>query len=235
MSVFSTFIIRQHRPYLYASLVLIIIALTALIQHYIYLKATQVQQEQIKQHDQLNDSYRALLLDNNDLSNKLALSNNNLDQHKYEIEVQQATIIKLEQALGTLQEQLTAQNKELLFYQLITQVDRSNELQISEPSLRADSTDPAVVHYQLVITQGAKFYKPLTGKIEIRVNTLHKGRLDPVFLTDHPLNLRHVQLIEGQIQLTEKILPENITIVIMQNKKELLSRSFNWQLSPPPE
>lgn len=232
MSVFSTLTIRQRRPHYVAALVVISAVLTFLIQRYAYLKTTRSHQQQIKQYQQLNDAYQSLHTDNKELSDTLILRNTNVESQKYELEIQQATILKLEQQLSTLQKQRTSLNKKLVFYQTITQDDRLQKLQIRELDLRADSTDPTIVHYRLVITQGANINQALTGTIEIIVNAMQHETLESVFATVHPLKLRHVQLIEGQIKLTEKTMPKTITIAIIQNEKELLTQLFNWQLSP---
>lgn len=232
MSVFNTFTIGQHRPHYAVALVVISVVLTFLIQRYAYLKTTQVQQQQIKQYQQLDDAYQSLRTDNKELSDTLILRNTSTDSQKYELAIQQATILKLEQQLSTLQKQLTSLNKELVFYQTITQGDRPQKLQIRELELRADSADPTLVHYRLIITQGAKINQALTGTIEIIVNAIQHQTSESVLVAAHPLQLRHVQLIEGQIKLTEKTMPKTITIAIIQNGKELLTQLVNWQLSP---
>ncbi|MBL1320248.1 MAG: hypothetical protein COA63_004205 [Methylophaga sp.] len=232
MSSVAKFIVRQHRPYFYVMILIASIALTFLIQRYVYLKETQVQQQKIKEYQQLNDLYQQLRNKSEEMGKYISLSDVRLESNKYELDLQKATIQQLEQQIGQQQNQLAAFNKELLFYQTITQGDRPNKLQIRELVLRSDAANSDIVHYRLVITQGKKINQALTGTIEMVSNISEEQSL---VIAEHSLNLRHVQLIEGQINIIGNEIPKSITITIKQKKKTLLSQSFDWQLSPHPE
>lgn len=232
MPSLAKFIVRQHRPYFYVTILIGAIALTFFIQRFIYLKETQVQQQQIKEYQQLDNLYQQLRIKSEEMSEYILLSDSRLDDNKYELDLQKATIQQLEQQQSQQQEQLAEFNKELLFYQTITQGDRPNKLQIRELLLRSDATDPDTIHYRLVITQGKKINQALTGTIEMIGNMSEE---ESSVIAEHPLSLRHVQLIEGQIKITNNSAPKSITITIKQKKKTLLSQSFDWQLNPPPE
>jgi len=232
MASLIKFIFRQHPPYFYVVVLLIAIVLTFFIQRYVYLKTTQVQQQKIKQFQQLDDMYQQLRTKNEETTESLLLKNKTLDSNKHELNLQTETIQQLEQQLSLQQEQLATLNKELLFYEAITQGDRPNKLQIRELHLRSDTTNSDIVHYRVVITQGKKINQALTGTIEM-VSNMPQDKT--IALAEHPLNLRHVQLIEGQIQIANNEIPDSITVTIKQKKKTLLSQAFNWQLSPPSE
>ncbi len=232
MSSLAKFIVRQHRPYFYVSILIVSIALTFLIQRYVYLKETQVQQQKFKEYQQLDDLYQQLRSENKEMSKYILLSDTHLEDNKYELDLQKSTIQQLEKQHGLQQEQLAALNKELLFYETLTQGERPNKLQIRELHLRSDPTNSDIVHYRLVITQGKKINQALTGTIEM-VSNMPQDKM--ITLAEHPLNLRHVQLIEGQIKIIDNDEPESITITIKQKKKTLLSQSFDWQLSSTPE
>lgn len=232
MSSLSKFIIRQHRPYFYVAILIAAISLTFLIQRYVYLKETHIQQQQIKEYKQLNNLYQQLRNENEEMSKYILLSNSRLEDNKYELTLQKETIQQLEKQLSQQQEQLASLNKELLFYEMITQGDRPDKLQIRELNLRPDSLHSDIVHYRLVITQGKKINQALSGTIEMVSNMPQE---EPIVLAEHPLHLRHVQLIEGQIKIIDQKTPTSITITIKQKKKTLLSQSFDWQLSPSSE
>ena len=232
MSSVTKFIIRQHRPYVYAAILIAVVALTFFIQRYLYLKETQIQQQKIKKYQQLDDLYQQLRNKNEELGEYIVLSDARLDDNKYELELQKETIAQLGQQIGRQQQQLSDFNKELLFYQTITQGDRPNKLQIRELVLRSGDANSDIVHYRLIITQGKKINQALTGTIEMISNMSEE---ESTVIAEHPLNLRHVQLIEGQIKIFDDNEPKSITIIIKQKKKELLSQSFDWQLSSPTE
>ena len=232
MSSVTKFIIRQHRPYVYAAILIAVVALTFFIQRYLYLKETQIQQQKIKKYQQLDDLYQQLRNKNEELGEYIVLSDARLDDNKYELELQKETIAQLGQQIGRQQRQLSDFNKELLFYQTITQGDRPNKLQIRELVLRSGDANSDIVHYRLIITQGKKINQALTGTIEMISNMSEE---ESTVIAEHPLNLRHVQLIEGQIKIFDDNEPKSITIIIKQKNKELLSQSFDWQLSSPTE
>jgi hypothetical protein len=228
----AKFIVRQHRPYFYVTILIVAIASTFLIQRYVYLKETQVQQKKIKEYQQLDDLYQQVRKKNAEMSEYILVGDTHLESNKYELDLQRATIQQLEKQLSQQQEQLATFNKELLFYETITQGARPNKLQIRELDLRSDAIHSDIVHYRLIITQGKKINQALTGTIEIISNASEE---ESIVIAEHPLNLRHVQLIEGQIKIIDNNVPESITITIKQKKKTLLSQSFDWQLSSTPE
>lgn len=232
VSSLRKFIIRPHRPYFYVLVLICAVALTFFIQRYLYLKATHVQQQKIKQYQQLDDAYQKLRAKNKEMREYIVQSDETLSDNKHEIDLQKETIEQLEQQLEQQQEHLFSLNKELLFYQTITQGERPNKLQIRELLLRLDPTNSDIVHYRLVITQGKKINKALSGTIKMVSNMSEQ---ESKTIAEHPLNLRHVQLIEGQIKIIDGITPKSITITIKQKKKELLTQSFDWQLGAFPE
>jgi len=232
VSSLAKFIVRRHRPYFYVTILVVSVALTFLIQRYVYLKETQVQQQKVKEYQQLDDSYQQLRINNEEMTEHISLSDTRLESNKYELDLQKATIEQLEQQLSQQQEQLATLNKELLFYEGLTQGDRPNKLQIRELHLRSDATNSDIVHYRLVITQGKKINQALTGTIEM-ISEMAQDKT--IILAEHPLNLRHVQLLEGQIKIIDNNEPKSITITIKQKNKTLLSQSFDWQLSSTPE
>ena len=82
-----------------------------------------------------------------------------------------------------------------------------------------------LIHYRLVITQGKSITKPVVGMVSINIDS------DSTSISEQPLNLRYVQLIEGQLNVAGSLQPKSITITITQAKKTKLSRSFDWQLT----
>jgi hypothetical protein len=70
----------------------------------------------------------------------------------------------------------------------------------------------------LLLPKAKKVSKPLTGKILLALNTA-QGE-DTIDIAEHSLSLRHIQVIEGHINVTENIRPESIAIDIIQGKKK---------------
>ena len=229
MSPLNKFIVSRHRPYFYVIILIAAVTFTFLIQRYVHLYTTKIQQQKVAEFHQLDDLYQHLLKKSKEMEQYIALSNSHLEKNKHELHLQKETIQQLEKQLNSQQEQFASLNKDLLFYQAITQGDRPKKLQIRELVLRTDPDNSDIVHYQLVVTQGEKVNQALTGTIEI-VGDMAQD--EPVIIAEHSLNLRHVQLIKGQIQLLDTQVPESISVIIKQKNKTLLSQSFNWQLSP---
>jgi hypothetical protein len=43
--------------------------------------------------------------------------------------------------------------------------------------------------------------------------------------------LRHVQVVEGMIELPEAIMPTSVSVSLIQNKKTTLTQRFDWQFT----
>ena len=155
----------------------------------------------------------------------------NIIEQSSEEAIQLATTKQLQLQLTDLQQQINSLNKDLLFYQSITQGNSSSKLQIRELHLRADPLQPELVRYRLVITQGKKINSAITGTIKISLNTDDNGAKKQHAIAQHKLNLRHVQVLEGKINMVDKINPLTIKIELIRKKQKKLSRTFDWQLS----
>lgn len=229
MSSLNKVIIRQEQPYRCAIYILIAVIITATTQWW-FLKEDSISLQQ-----NLNFLQQNLNLSR---QNTQQLSDEKLDLHQQnktlnamtstqlqEIGIQQATVKELQLQLVALQDQVFTLDKELLFYQNITQGTSSAKLQIRELHLTADSIKPDTINYRLVITQGKEITKAMTGSVTINIDK------DPTVISEQPLNLRYVQLIEGQLKMAESTSTKSVTITIKKAKKTLLSRTFDWQLT----
>jgi hypothetical protein len=114
-------------------------------------------------------------------------------------------------------------NKELIFYQGITQGNTSSKLQIRELKLSTNNDQPDTTNYRIVVTQGENITKPITGTIQL---TLNYDSDKPRLISDHQLNLRHVQIVEGTLKLEDNVIPKSITVALIQNKKNHLIRNL---------
>ncbi|PCJ29893.1 MAG: hypothetical protein COA90_11060 [Gammaproteobacteria bacterium] len=187
------------------------------------LKSKSAQLEQVAQDKQ--QQAQIFEQENNSLQTHLI-------QQRSEIAIQQATIEQLQLNLAELQQSQLLQDKDLLFYQSITQGQTSSKLQIKELKLYQDTEASDLIRYRLVITQGKKINKPIQGSIRMVLSIDNNGTIEQQKLESHDLNLRHVRVLEGQIKLNENALPISIKVTLVQNKKTTLTREFKWQLSP---
>jgi hypothetical protein len=230
MSSLDKYVIHQAKPFRLAILILIAVAITAASVWY-YLKddSTSLQENLIFLEKNLNlsrQNSQQLSDESLDLREQNRQLNDTTSIQLQELNIQQATVDQLQQQIVDLQDQVITLNKELMFYQNITQGATSTELQIRELHLTADAEQADVIHYRLVITQGKNIAKPVTGSVVITVDKNKKA------LTEQPLNLRYVQLIEGRLTVADSSQKKSITVTIMQDKKPKLSRTFDWQLTP---
>lgn len=214
-------IIEQPRPYLRLIIFSLVVAITLSIQWYIHhQKALQLQQDITslqQQLEQITDKYSLLIKDS--------------PQNRSDLAIEKATNQQLQLRLDELQEQVHEQTKDILFYQSITQGNNSSKLQFRELNLRVDDNEPDTIRYRLVITQGKKITSPITGTINMVVNTETNGTKFQHALDEHQLNLRHVQVIEGQIKLENDVQPKTISIDLTQKNKITLSKTFDWKLA----
>ncbi|MCB2428017.1 DUF6776 family protein [Methylophaga pinxianii] len=149
----------------------------------------------------------------------------------------QATVQQLQNRLEQLQKKVIELDKELLFYQNITQGNSTSELQIRDLQIRPDPENTAQLRYRLAITQGKNLSEPITGEVIIKLQETEgegdKAKVTDLNVTEHPLNLRHVQVIEGVFNMSELKTPQQISVSLRQKDKTLVSRTFDWQTDPP--
>ncbi len=224
MSYSTKHIIQQPRPYRTLLIIIIVASLTAVIQWYIYRDNSNEQQQLISKLEQQVDQ----LLEQNARLQKVA---NLAPIKKSDLAIEKATNEQLQLQLDELQQQLLTQTKDLLFYQSITQGNNSSKLQFRELYLSADSNEADTIRYRLVITQGKKITTPITGDINLVVNVESDGSIVQHKLGTHKLNLRHVQVIEGEIKLENNVQPKTISVELIQKNKVTLSKTFEWKLN----
>jgi regulator of replication initiation timing len=179
------------------------------------------------QYEQLVSENQRLTGENQQLASQLE----NINQMQA---LQQATDSQLQTELQSMQEQIIALNKELLFYQNITQGNASSELQVRELHLRPVADDPASFLYRIVLTQGKRITKAIKGDVLITLNLAGDGEAQSRLLDQHDLKIRHVQVLEGTLKLAENERPESIRIMLRQADKTLTERTFKWEVSPSP-
>lgn len=229
MSPLGKVVIHQPKPYRCAIYILISVLITAATQWF-FMKEGSISLQQnlnfLQQNLNLSrQSFQQLNDEKLDLHQQNKTLNDMTNTQLQEINIQQATVDELQQQLVALQDQVFSLDKELLFYQSITQGASSGKLQIRELHLTADANQSDIIHYRIVITQGKEITKPMTGLVKININK------SPTVISEKPLNLRYVQLIEGRFNTAESNRAKTITITIKQATKTILSRTFDWQLT----
>lgn len=227
MSVLQPYEIRQRRPFRCLVWILLITLLVAAGQWYY--------------HRHISAEQAALRAANQQLSTELAelqasyqaISQTRSSQQQLQA-MHEATTAQLENRLQQLQQKVIDLNKELLFYQNITQGTGSSELQVRELQLRSDSSDNSQLRYRLVITQGDNISEPISGKVVVSLQADTASTETTDIICEHTLNLRYVQVIEGNFTLPQTA-PAQLVVTLTQNDKSLTSRAFNWQEILPNE
>ncbi len=222
MSSLSKHVIHQPKPFRQLIIVILVAILTFSVQWFVQQTQSTTDQQHIQQ---LEDENKALA--ENSKTSTLASK----QHYSQKLALEQATTAQLQVQISSLQEQVLTLNKELLFYQTVTQGNSSSKLQIRELDLRADPSRADIVRYRIVMTQGKKINKPITGTINVLMNSDNKGTAEQYTIEQHPLSLRHVQVLEGQIKIEDDTTPLTLTVDLIQNKKITLSRTFDWQLA----
>jgi|GEM_PF-451775 len=234
MSSLKKHVIKQPKPLRWLGFILAIITITFAIQWYANQNSSFAQLQQIKELSQQQQDLEQQLQDQ--ISQNQQISETNTELHRVQTEqqqhlaIQQATDQQLQQQLVELQNKVISLNKELLFYQTITQGTTSSKLQVREFQLSTDRQASDSYRYRLVVTQGQKISKALSGTIEISINSTHDGKNEVITQKEHSLNLRHVQVIEGLLKIADNVEPETITVTIKQKKKTATSKTFDWQI-----
>ncbi|OUR65821.1 hypothetical protein A9Q79_02200 [Methylophaga sp. 42_25_T18] len=234
MSSLAKHVIKQPKPLRWLGFILAIIGTTLAIQWYVNQNSSVAQQQLLAELEHLQLTLEQQLhiqtAQNQQLNESNAKLNIKLTEQQHHLAIQQATDQQLQQQVVELQNDLINLNKELVFYQTVTQGNSSSKLQIRNILLQADEHSADTFRYRVVITQGQKITKALTGAITISTTTKRNGKTENITVKEHSLNLRHVQVIEGQLKITDNIEPEKIIITIKQKKKKTVSQVFDWKV-----
>ncbi len=218
MSLLHPHEIRQRRPFRCLLWMAIIVLLVIAGQWY-YHRHISVQQSQLRaENRQLN----AELQTKHQALSQIRNSNEQMQA------IHQATTTQLESRLQQLQQKVIDLNRELLFYQNVTQGMGSSELQVRELELRFNSSDREQLRYRLVLTQGDNISEPINGEVAVglQVDADTPDKTD--IIGKHGLNLRYVQIIEGSFFLPTTT-PAKLVVTLTQKGKMLTTRAFNWQ------
>jgi len=185
--------------------------------------------EELAQHHLLKQEWLQLNRDYDKLHQQSQLLATENNQQRQEVALQQATETQLQSHLMELQDQLLDLEKELLFYQSVTQ-NISTELQVREIQLRIDNNNPDLTLYRLVLTQGKRITSPITGNIILSIKGWQAGKEVSVAVAEIPFSLRYVRVLEGQLSLDYDLIPKQLQVSIKQKKKKTLSQVFDWQI-----
>ncbi len=225
------YVIHHRRPYRCLVLAVLGIVLTAAA---ILFWAQQWQQKQLQNLSGLKSQHQQMLAENQQLTEE----NRQLQEQLIDINqmqaLQQATDSQLQTELQLLQDRVIELNKELLFYQNITQGDASSELQVRELHLRAVTDDATAYLYRIVLTQGKRITKSIKGDVLITLNLKGDGEAQSRLVETQALNIRHVQVLEGTLKLAENETPDSIRVMLRQSDKTLTERTFKWEVTTSP-
>lgn len=225
------YVIQARRPYrclllLLATIVILVVAG--------WFSSKEWRAAQSDKLTSLQNQYEQLVTENQRLTGENQQLSTQLENINQMQALQQATDSQLQTELQSMQEKIIALNKELLFYQNITQGNASSELQVRELHLRPVADDPASFMYRIVLTQGTRITKAIKGDVLITLNLAGDGKAQSRLLDQHDLKIRHVQVLEGTLKLTENERPESLRIMLRQADKTLTERTFKWEVSPSP-
>ncbi len=224
------YVIHHRRPYRTLLILLVTLAISTTVLWYWTTQWQNEQNKQIaevkKQNKQLQDENKHLLEQNKLLSTQV----NDISRMQA---MQDATDSQLQFNLERLQNQVIELNKELLFYQNITQGNASSELQVRELHLRTNPDNPSQYFYRIVITQGKKITKAIKGDVLVTLD-FAGDKTKPRLANKHNLKLKHVQVLEGTLSLEQNEQPKSLQVELKQGKKTLTKRTFQWEVSSSP-
>ncbi len=225
-STMDQLVIKQRRPLRGLFLLLLgIITGAGALGSWLYVHQTEWE----KQLSTLQSKHQQVLVDNQRLQQQNTRLSTALTGYDQQVATQKAMSAELEQRLKDLQDQVIDLSQELTFYQNITQGNSSSELQVREFELRKEGNDPDAYRYRLVVTQGKNIKEAIQGQITLAIIAGDDNRE----IARHDLNLRYVQVVEGQLSLSADMQPEKVAVRLSDGNTELASREFDWQVNMP--
>lgn len=222
MATDNQLVIRERHPWRTSFMIIILVLLTNTAQ-WLFIQHQDAQRNIELAELKLN--FKQFSAQNAQLTEDKQRLSSELEETKQRLAMQMVTDKQLQQQLDQLQSKLFDTNKELTFYQDITQGNSTSELQIRD--LQISQIGAQQYRYRLVLTQGKKTTRAIKGSVKLSVRLSNNKT---VALTDQSLNIKHVQVIEGIISLTDTVSPKAIDVRLVSNKKTLSKRSFDWQL-----
>ncbi len=234
MSLYAKYVIKESKPLRLVLFIFAIIGITFSIQFYINYHSLYTHLQLISKLEQLQQALGRQLglktLHNKRLRESNAELNSIIIERQQYLSIQQAMDKELQVKLSELQSELIGLNKELVFYQNVTHGNSSTKLKVYTLQLQADNQIADGYHYRIVVTQGKKISKAITGKISIIINVKRHSKNKSVIVREHLLNLRYVQVVEGKLKISENIAPENIKIIIKLRNIPSISYTFGWHI-----
>lgn len=227
MSVLHPYEIRQRRPFRCLLWIMLVVMLVVAGQWYYHRHISEQQAQLLGENQQLLTALAELQAEYQALSQTRGSQQQLQTMHL-------ATTTQLESRLQQLQQKVIDLNKELLFYQNVTQGNGSSELQVRELQLRADNDDAKLLRYRLVLTQGENISEPISGQVVVSLQADADAPENSSVIGEHSLNLRYVQVIEGSFAMPATA-PAQLLVTLTQQDKTLTSRVFNWQEVMPGE
>ena len=227
----KSYTIHQRRPYRCLLFILLSSALSAVACWFV---AQLWHQQQIQQLALLQQQQQTLSHDNAQLTKANQALRASLNSFSQQGAIKAATDEQLSMDVQRLQNKVLELNKELQFYQDITQGDSSSQLQIRELHVSAVAAESNSYVYRLVLTQGARVEKPTEGIIELSLRHGDGDNVTSRLVASHEMKLRHVQVIEGTITLEDEEQAPQWQVQIKRDNTLLSERLFDWgtALSP---
>jgi TolA-binding protein len=226
MSSLKKHVIAPEKPLRAKLITLLIAALPAVAVWFYFTEISTVTTDALTK---IEREQSILLTENASLLKERDQLSDELTQQQFYLATEKATDQQLQTRLDELQTKVVELQKELLFYQNITQATTSSKLQIRSINLTPSINDDTV-KYRVVISQGQKITTPLTGKVVISLTSKDQ----PSISQEHVLNLRHIQVFDGSLTLNEATTPQNIIVTVMDKSKTLTTKTFDWKTLQTP-
>lgn len=231
MSDLPKHVIHQPNP---ARRLALIVTAIVLICTLVWLYIDQTNADMKRELQDLRQQNHSLIADNHLITSEYHRLNEQLLATEQHLAIQNETDQQLKQQLSHLQNELIDLNRELAFYHNITQGNASSELQVRELQLFQDSETNQLFHYRLVLSQGKKITRPITGSISMTLKANKAAQKVELPIAKHAFKLRHVQVLTGQITLDGDINPDSITVTVKQKKQKSRSQHFDWKITAGP-
>lgn len=223
------YILHLHHPVRVLIGLVLIITLMILGIRYWVLNTTE---SQTKELIELNKAHKLLKQDLETVNEQQSALMKELDNTRHAYALLTETNRQLQAELADTHHTILQLNKELLFYQNVTQGNVGTELQARELRVQATPNNPQQYSYRIVLTQGKKVTKPLTGTVVLSLT--FKDGSSRTLETTHDIQIRHVQVVEGMLKLADNETPETIHVQLKQKKKIISKRDFSWEVVSAP-
>lgn len=149
------------------------------------------------------------------------------------LQMNETTYAELDKALKESANEIARLREELAFYRnMVSSTTRASGVQVQSLTIQR-GTAPNAYRYKLVIVQTRRPEVSVKGQVRLAVTGTRSGRRETIAIAGaggkpSALNLRNMQIIEGEMQLPAGFEPASISVSVAPGNARPMDQNYSW-------